>query len=175
MKLSANLYQSDLIIQNKEAFIYECNYGYTKISNKLKAKDTTWSYKEYNIFSVMAGSVLFYNLFLELSAIIKEYHNKQEPLWMQSWLNFHDSNELLDWHNHAWPFHGYISIDPKNTSTVFRDFEIKNETGNIYIGEGQKEHKVISHEEFSSPRITIGFDVTSTKNVYPDMFSLIQI
>jgi hypothetical protein len=101
---------------------------------------------------------------------------------MQCWLNYHHSNEVLDWHNHAWDYHGYICIDPKKTRTVFREYEIVNQIGNIYIGPGNREHKVVVDEDYSSPRITLGFDIMVNndneffKLINPhDMFSLIPI
>jgi hypothetical protein len=169
------IYKSQLITNNHKQFIEECYFAYDKISNKLNTKETTWTYREYNLFSIMSGSILFYKLFSELQKIIKAYHLKDSPLWMQSWLNFHKSNEVLDWHNHEWPFHGYISIDPKSTTTVFKEYEVKNEIGNIYIGPGNILHKVRVDEEYSSPRITIGFDVTDEAKLNNNMFSLIPI
>jgi hypothetical protein len=83
---------------------------------------------------------------------------------MQCWLNYHYPNEVLNWHNHHWDYHGYICIDPKNTRTVFKDYQIKNEVGNIYIGPGNREHIVVVDENYVSPRITLGFDV----QVYED-------
>ena len=78
---------------------------------------------------------------------------------MQSWLNFHKHDEVLDWHNHTWPYHGYICIEPQETTTVFEEYEIKNEIGNIYFGSGFKPHKVRNDTQFDGIRMTIGFDV----------------
>jgi hypothetical protein len=169
------IYKSQLIIDNQKAFIEKCYIASNKIKDKFNQKDTTWIYNEYNIFSVTAGCPLFYSLFFELQRVIKEYYLKPGPLWMQAWLNFHKQDEVLDWHDHEWPFHGYISIDPKNTSTIFKTFEVTNEIGNIYIGPGNLKHKVVVHEKFETPRITIGFDVTNEIKYFKNMFSLIPI
>ena len=82
-------------------------------------KDSTWGYHYYNIFVTTAPSPVFYELYKELNKVIRGYIGDDRPLWMQSWLNFHMSNEVLGWHNHEWSHHGYISIDPKKTKTVF--------------------------------------------------------
>ena len=81
-------------------------------------------------------------------------------MWMQAWLNYHNHDQVLGWHNHDWDYHGYISIDPKNTITEFRDYKIENKVGQIYFGPGQKEHRVVCLDEFSDTRLTIGFDVS---------------
>jgi len=85
---------------------------------------------------------------------------------MQSWLNFHSSDEVLKKHSHEWPFHGYISVDPKSTTTVFEKYEIENKIGQIYIGPGGKgyEHYVRVNNPYEGKRITIGFDITDIPN-----------
>lgn len=150
------LFQSQYIVDNQQSFIDQC----LSVKSSFGNKDTTWSYNEYNIFSVTAGSVYFYNLFKELRDIVKaEIPNKM--LWIQAWLNVHEQESLLDWHNHQWDYHGYISIDPKDTTTDFKKYSIKNKVGQIYFGPGDRLHKVNNLKPFSGKRITIGYDVTT--------------
>ena len=60
-------------------------------------------------------------------------------------------------------FHGYISIDPKNTKTIFEDGTvINNKVGNIYIGPCNLKHKVEVNEPYEDERITLGFDVINS-------------
>ena len=66
-------------------------------------------------------------------------------------------------------------MSQKKTRTVFSDYEIKNEIGNIYIGPGDREHKVIVDENFDTPRITLGFDVSLETEDLNDTISLIPI
>jgi hypothetical protein len=74
-------------------------------------------------------------------------------------------DEVLDWHDHSCcSAHGYVSINPHNTKTVFEDFEVDNEVGKLYIGKPYMKHKVVIEEEFDSPRITIAFDVINLDN-----------
>ena len=62
-------------------------------------------------------------------------------------------------------FHGYISIDPKESETQFQGYVIKNKIGNVYIGKPENPHKVNVLKKFEGHRITIAFDVLSEKNV----------
>ena len=96
-------------------------------------------------------------------------------MWFQSWLNFHKPDQVLDWHDHNWPYHGYISIDPKGTRTVFKDYEVKNEIGNIYIGPGHRRHKVEVDEVYDGPRITLGFDIHTEPSKPFDQWSLLPL
>jgi hypothetical protein len=91
-------------------------------------------------------------------------YRKNQPVWVQSWLNSHTSDNIeteLGWHNHAFPYHGYIQIDPKNTATTFDDgTTIYNDVGQIYFGRGDNHHCVRKLEDFTGSRITLGFDLT---------------
>jgi hypothetical protein len=118
---------------------------------------------------------MFYNLFEDLVSVIKEHTNNTKPLWFQSWINYHMPDQVLNWHDHQSVFHGYISLDPKLTKTVFEDYEIENQIGNIYIGSGYRKHKVEVLENFDTPRITIGFDVLTQPAAFNDVMSLIPI
>ena len=169
------VHQSQTIIDNQELMIRDLNVSRENFKQHFPDKDSTWGYHYYNIFATTAPSPVFYELYKELNKVIREYIGDDRPLWMQSWLNFHMSNEVLGWHNHEWPHHGYISIDPKKTKTVFKEYEIINEVGNIYIGPGNREHKVEILEDFDTPRITLGFDIHETAAIPFEMFSLVPI
>lgn len=164
------LFQSQYIVENQYNFIQQC----IEVSTLLQGKDTTVNYNLYNIFSITAGSVYFYNLYKELNVLIRS----QLPngmLWMQAWVNMHTEDEVLDWHNHDWPYHGYISIDPKNTFTDFGSYQIKNKIGQIYFGEGNRLHKVNVAESFEGKRITIGYDVTNDPVMYTGCLGYVPI
>ena len=81
------------------------------------------------------------------------------------WCNFHDNNAFEHSHNHWWPYHGYISIRPHNTTTCFEQpqYEIKNEVENIYIRGFNRHFVRVDEGEFDTPRITIGFNVKTTQ------------
>ena len=119
----------------------------------------TWAYNKYNFFGMVSATPLFYDLYCELKDVVWEYVGGHRRLWMQSWLNYHMPGEVLKWHTHEWPIHGYISSRPHKTRTVFEDHKVINEVGNIYIGPGHQYHKVEVDEDFDTPRITIGFDL----------------
>jgi hypothetical protein len=126
---------------------------------------TTWNHMHYNIWthSMAVEPELSFSMWEELIQIIKENSPKEAKYgWIQSWLNY-DSYESVEDnltpHRHNAPIHGYISISPQNTKTVFDNWEIVNEIGNIYIGLGKWMHCVKNTDKYTGPRITIGFDV----------------
>ena len=151
---------------NQQAFISSSQlahkrflFNYAKVFKELSS---TFFYRYYNIFNLTVGCPFYYKLFYDIQKEIRQFANTNNPLWFQSWLNFHNKDDVLKWHNHLDVlFHGYISIDPKNTITEFEDYEIKNEIGLMYIGPGYKKHRVKVLEDFKDERITIAFDVMS--------------
>ena len=156
------IYQSKYIVEHQSEIIKQCHQAkkwYMRLPSRNATGDMTSDYFNYNIFSLTAGHYNFYEIYKELVSIVKsELGNKK--MWMQSWLNYHDHDQVLGWHNHDWDYHGYISIDPKNTVTEFRDYKIENKVGQIYFGPGQREHRVVCLDEFPDTRLTIGFDVS---------------
>ena len=129
-------------------------------------KSSTDFYRYYNCITLLVGSKKYYKMFKDIFKIIRKYSNTKEPLWFQCWLNFHKENELLKWHNHYEAlFHGYVSIDPKKTETVFKNYTIKNKIGNVYIGPSEYNHKVVSKNSYNDERITIAFDVIDEKKI----------
>ena len=163
------IYRSKYIIDNQEEIKQDCHMAHDRFRVLFPDKDSTWMYNQYNIFALTSTSLHFYNIYKDLIFCARDYLNKQnidsnEPLWMQSWMNFHKPKEVLDWHDHRWPYHGYMSIDPKKSRTLFEDYSIDNEVGFIYFGEGYKSHKVELLEDFSGERITIGYDFARNIN-----------
>lgn len=173
------LYKSQLIIDNQKKFIDLIDQSYNLHQEVMNGEDSTWSYYRYNFFVLSAPSLLSHKLFVELKNLINDYVPSKNVKWFQCWINYHYPDQVLPWHNHEWDYHGYISIDPKKTRTVFSDYEIENEVGNIYIGPGYREHKVVVDEDFDTPRITLGFDIhlnNPNKKEEPNgMLSLIPI
>ena len=176
-----NIYQSDLVKENQEKFINECVILHDVITSLLNIEDTTWNFYKYNTFIYGAGSVLFYNLFKELNHHIRSYIDDDRPLWLQSWINYHPSNKLekeLERHVHLnYSYHGYISIDPKDTTTVFDNYEIKNKIGQIYMGPTGRgyEHYVRLDKPYIGNRITIAFDIIDKPNQIIDNKTFIPI
>lgn len=164
------LTQSKYIETNQQAFIDQC----LEIKDRYELKDTTKEYYRYNIFSLSAGSIYFYNLFLDLTKFIR-HQIPNHPLWLQAWVNIHKQNEVLDWHNHYWPYHGYISIDPKHTVTEFDNYSITNKIGQIYFGPGNRFHKVRVESPYDNYRITIGYDVTDDPMMHTGCIGFIPI
>ena len=150
------LVQSEYIVANQQAFIDQCQ----QVKQSFNGEDTTASYYKYNLFAVTAGSMYFYNLFKELRTVIRA-ELPDKPLWIQAWVNLHTQDNVLDWHDHVWAYHGYISIDPKNTTTEFKDYTITNKVGQIYFGPGGRLHRVNVLEPYAGDRITIGYAATT--------------
>jgi hypothetical protein len=163
-KYNYELFESELIVFNKGAFIKESELGVKRFYAMFEGS-TTWNYAKYNLFNLTSGYPLYYQLYKELVSTIRMYIGHDRPLWMQAWINSHMPNEILDWHSHnGYTAHGYICLEPHKTKTVFRGYEINNKVGQLYIGRCELdgvllEHKVQVLENFNTPRITIGFDV----------------
>lgn len=153
------LYQSEFIANNQDIIFEDINRAHNLFRQMFPNQDSTWTYHKYNVFALTAPSMAFYKIYIEMRNLIRSQLGDDRPLWFQAWINYHQQSELLKWHGHEFEYHGYISIDPKNTKTVFEDYEIINKPGQIYFGEGHKEHKVEAITPFQGVRTTIGFDV----------------
>ena len=161
------VYNSEFIANKIKSIRYEGKILHANYKRIFQDSDngSTWDYNKYNIFSLAVGNPLFYEIYKDLVFVIKDYLKDQPEnsdfIWFESWLNYHSQKEVLDWHNHAFSFHGYISVDPKDSTTEFKDYAIKNKPGNIYIGPGNREHRVVVNTPYDDTRITLGFDVVS--------------
>jgi hypothetical protein len=113
-------------------------------------------------------------IYQELRNLIRDHLGYKKKLWMQAWINHlrYDEIDVLAWHGHDFPYHGYISIDPKETETVFDEYRIENKVGQIYLGPGHRMHKVESTRPFDGVRTTIGFDIVDLNE--SDMVTYIE-
>ena len=180
------LYQSQLIKDNYSPFVKNCEISYNYLKEKYGG-DSTWNYYKYNIFSITSSSLLFYNLYKELNYYIRSFIGDNRPLWIQSWLNYHEGKEVekkLPPHSHHWDYHGYISIEPQDTTTIFhKGYEIKNKVGQIYIGKGNGQnnenpdltHYVKINKPYNGIRITLGFDLATNPNGFLDDYTFIPL
>jgi hypothetical protein len=145
----------------KESDLIQKRFKY-KFSNH---SSTTWAYKWYNIQYFTVGLIHYYNIIKSLEKNIRSFVGHNNPLWYQCWINFHEQHELLDWHEHQNILcHGYISIDPKISFTMFEDYTITNTIGQLYLGSINKKHKVEA-SPFLGQRITLAFDVVDMNAV----------
>ena len=139
--------------------------------------DVTWFYRSYNIFSINTGNIHFYKIYAEIIDCLTQYFdlckvNYDTQLWMQSWLNFHDPDQVLARHDHSSPINGFLSIDPKQTNTVYfyrhSDevwYTIENKVGQLYIGPGKVDHEVRILHPFNGKRITMAFDIEDQESI----------
>jgi|TARA_E500000318_G_C3478089_1_gene179306 hypothetical protein len=166
--MSYKIYTSDVIKQNHFLFLKQSYLANKRIVNYLNLKDPTWDFNKYNLFCVTSMSKIFYKLYKELNVYIRDFVGDDRALWINAWLNYHQYKETekkLQFHNHSSAYHGYVCIDPHDTTTEFQGgFNIKNKIGQIYLGPGGDDnkdyyHRVINNSYYSKPRITIGFNV----------------
>jgi hypothetical protein len=159
------LYQSDYIANNQDLIFDDISRAHRLFTEIFPSKDSTWSYHMYNIFALTSPSTSFYQIYKELRNLIREQLGNDRPLWFQAWINYHTQDQLLKWHGHDFEYHGYICIDPKNTKTVFENYEIVNKPGQIYFGPGHRQHMVEAITPFQGVRTTIGFDIVTTPSM----------
>jgi len=159
------LYHSAFIANYHKEIIEDCEVGYLRFKEIFKEenKGTTWEYEKYNIFSITARSIPLYTIYRQIVAATRDFVGDDRPLWIQCWMNHHLEDKVLDWHFHEKYilFHGYVSVDPKNTVTEFTKYSIENKIGNIYLGKTGEEysHRVVVREPYEGYRITLGFDI----------------
>tara|TARA_B100001250_G_scaffold115780_1_gene98130 strand:- start:206 stop:736 length:531 start_codon:yes stop_codon:yes gene_type:complete len=152
------LCKSQVVLGNSEIMCSILDVASEEFDKQKIGDHKTWSYGKYNVFGLTSPTQCFYDLFCELNKICYDYTGA-DKLWMQAWMNSDPDHDPLKRHRHAWPWHGYITIRPHKTRTVFDDFEIVNEVGNVYIGPGLLYHNVVVDEPYDTPRYTIGFDL----------------
>lgn len=156
------LHQSQYIVDNKDLIFGDIDIAHRLFKTMFPNEDSTWTYNKYNIFALTAPSTAFYNIYKELRTLVRSQLGNDRPLWFQAWVNYHRPEEVLAWHHHEFDYHGYISLDPKKTNTVFENYTIENKVGQIYFGPGNRYHKVEVLEPFDGHRTTIGFDIHTT-------------
>jgi len=164
----------DIVEKNHSEYISAIEAATRKLERIFGVDNYTMYYKKYNIFNITSSNLLMYKLYFELCNMIKK-HLGSKPMWIQSWLNYQSQEEVLPWHNHDWQYHGYISIQPFNTKTIFEHWEIENKIGQVYLGHGRVPHKVEVVEPFEGKRITIGFDITDVENKEYGVLGLIPL
>lgn len=95
---------------------------------------------------------------------------------MQAWLNHQAPDEVLGWHSHeGYNYHGYIAVDPKATVTEFEHYEVRNRSGQIYIGRSLSKHRVVNKRRYAGRRTTIGFDLVKPGNSPIDNMGFIPL
>jgi hypothetical protein len=160
--MNYTLLNFDYIKENQQDIIRELFLSQSNLE-KYGVFDATKAYIYYNVFGVSSPSKHMYIIFSKIREIVREKF-PDKMLWIQSWLNYHDHNQVLDWHNHSSSWHGYVCIEPQDTVTEFQNWTIDNECGNIYFGPGKHLHRVVNNSKYSGKRITIGYDIISEED-----------
>ena len=96
------------MIKNQAEFVSDCTTLFKRLTKDLKNYDTTWTYDQYNIFSYASPKQIWTDLFRELRDCAIDFIGNDKDLCYQSWLNYHLEHQLLDWHDHEWPYHGEL-------------------------------------------------------------------
>ena len=179
------LYQSPFIQKERRNLVCDVNVAHKGFSEAFphlgaslqvtNGKDTS-GYSLYNVFALTSPSPYFYQLYRIFRNIVR-LHLGDGPIWFESWMNVHSPETVLDWHGHVFDYHGYISIDPQDTTTMFKDpdYQIKNYPGQIYFGPGGRMHKVSVDSDFTKPRITLGFDIHLNPETPDGTFALLPL
>lgn len=159
------LFDNQYIKDNYVDILKETDLIYRRFCYKFPNTSSTSAYAWYGIQSFTVGLTHYYYILKSLEKTIRDYVNHDKPLWYQCWINFHESNQLLDWHDHiGCKYHGYLSIDPKKSTTMFGDYKIENAIGQLYLGTANRKHKVVA-DYFLGKRVTLGFDVVDNNDV----------
>ena len=173
------LFDIPYIREYQEEIINTAETSVEKINALCNSNNTnvTWFYRHYNIFSINTGNVHFYKIYSEIIDCLTQYFDLckisyDNQLWMQSWLNYHSLDQVLSRHDHDSPINGFLSIDPKNTDTVYYYqhtdsvlYTIENKIGQLYIGPGKTDHEVKVLKPFEGKRITVAFDIEDQESI----------
>jgi hypothetical protein len=164
--MTYRLYQSNIIVENLDLIKADLDIAHNNFKKLFPESDSTWAYSKYNLFALTAPSTIFYSIYKEMRDLVRSELGNDRPLWFEAWINYikYEDLKILDWHDHSYDYHGYISIDPKNTKTMFENYEISNIPGQIYFAEGNRRHKVEAIEPYEGVRTTIGFDIHTIPN-----------
>ena len=159
-ELNYKIYQSSFIVDNQNQIIKDTEIALNRFDFAFTGKDSTFFYRYYNFFQMTVGLSSYHKIYKGLFSVIKEYVGEEKPLWIQCWINRHSPETILKRHNHLDTIcFGYLSIDPKESETVFDEYVIENKVGQLYIGPNGVFHEVKILKPFMGNRITIGFDV----------------
>lgn len=162
----------DLDIEEIKASAY---YMRTNISNKFNTYDSispneamlSSLYSKYNLF--MYPYKGFHNLFTEISKMFHSVNEDKElTYYMQSWLNFYEKGQYIDWHIHrnkpAKAWHGFYCVDCEPSHTSYQlitgeSFDIPSKNNLLVLSRsGEDRHRTWPWEG-ENPRITIAFDI----------------
>lgn len=156
------IYNSSVIVDHHKDLLSTASVVHQRCLENLNVDNSTSAYNRYNAFSMFGCDPHYYDLYRDFVSVVKDFVPVTDRVWFESWINWWTPKDNLGWHDHQFLYHGYISIDPKSTVTQFRDYTVENKIGNIYIGPGFREHRVLVDKHYQGPRLTLGFDINVT-------------
>ena len=161
---SYTLVNWEYIQQHQEEFVKVLTHSHEALTN-FGIINSTFNYTDYNIFGATSPSIHMHKLYCVIRELVRSSLGEDQLLWIQSWLNHHTHDQVLDWHSHNATYHGYVCIEPKDTTTEFQEWKIENKCGNIYFGPGYNKHRVVNNSKYDGIRITIAFDIMTESDV----------
>lgn len=136
---------------------------------------STQLYMNYNLFMYPAPG--FYELYQQVCKAYREFSQDDQPAYLQAWVNVFKKGQHLGWHGH-WPaeyevWHGFYCVDVEPGSyTDYRipvanqELRIDSEDNLLVLGKAENDqHKSSPWHVDHKPRVTIGFDIISWKNL----------
>jgi hypothetical protein len=107
------------------------------------------------------------------------------PLYIMCWCNFFYADKAgansLHWHEHMWPFQGYLSVDSETSGTNFRSnvdvgkrWRFDHTTGMLFLLPGGTLHRSTPWKHPGHARITVAFNLAFYKKpgfVWEELFS----
>ena len=155
------------------------NRWYSKVpdGNELTANSSMYSetWVLYNFFIHPYPGV--FELYSGLKKTFRNIVNNNEPYYMQSWINFYNKDDVIDWHKH-WPgemktWHGFYCVNAKNSTTVYRwppsteETHVECDDDLLVLNQSNGDiHKTLPWNE-DVPRISIAFDIVPAENIDP--------
>ena len=146
--------------------------GYADASKK--SPYTSAVYDQYNLLSFPVSP--FYHVYKGIQSVFAQLPKKDEPHFIQCWLNiFHDDNRF-DWHSHSpkqfESWHGYFCVDTEPSVTTYalpgvKDLvAIENKDNQLVISrsEGDK-HRTNVWRSHDRKRISIAFDILPARTM----------
>jgi hypothetical protein len=177
--VTAKLGLDTAIIKNSCGIMYD--YIKEKFSENKKDYNgqstmTTQLFSSYNL--LMYPLPGFHELFFGIrDTFLKNYPECNDHYYLQSWVNFYQKGDFIDWHWH-WPddanaYHGFYCVDtePSHTSYVHEDhdiqFDIPSKDDQVVMSKSYRErHRTWPWTE-DRPRITIAFDIVPRSAIKP--------
>ena len=169
------------------AMNHSCNLMYDLIKKSFTndqefSASTTAStqlFQKYNL--LMYSYDQFYELYESIKSVFRNYCKDDEKYYIQSWLNYYQEGEYIDWHSHWAPelntWHGFYCVNCESTEskTTYRllptnqEIDIISRDNMLVLSKSESDvHRTWPWNYKGTPRITIAFDIVPRQHIGPD-------